>query len=118
MEKIYIRFGRISFRFECYLEDRKIAYPEEVEKYSDENVEDVNWVEPLTDKQAFEQGVENFNEIFFLYGSLTALAIYEIHKSHLKGIKEKAKNSKLQKETEHAHSCNCKLREDIDDLKR
>ena len=40
------------------------------------------YIKPLSDDGAFNKGVEYFSEIFFFYGILMALAIYEIRKGH------------------------------------
>ena len=40
------------------------------------------YIKPLSADCAFNKGVEYFSEIFFFYGILMGLAIYEIRKNH------------------------------------
>ena len=40
------------------------------------------FIKPLSSSRAFSKGVEWFSEIFFFYGTLMALAAYELNKSH------------------------------------
>jgi hypothetical protein len=39
------------------------------------------YIKPLSDEAAFNKGVEYFSEIFFFYGILMLLAVYEIKKA-------------------------------------
>ena len=39
------------------------------------------YIKPLSDEAAFIKGVEYFSEIFFFYGILMLLAVYEIKKA-------------------------------------
>jgi hypothetical protein len=58
-------------------EDDDEEAPEEIKLY----------IKPLSKNNAFSKGVEWFSEIFFFYGILMGLAVYEINKA------QKASNS-------------------------
>lgn len=40
------------------------------------------YIKPLSDEAAFNKGVEYFVEVFFFYGVLITIAIWEIKRSH------------------------------------
>ena len=45
------------------------------------------YIKPLSPDAAFTKGVEYFSEIFFFYGMLMAIALYEIKRNHDSSIK-------------------------------
>ena len=81
-------FGQKIHTWEIKL-NRKIIKNEEDEQIGG-NTDDKElkvFIKPLSPDAAFTKGVEYFSEIFFFYGMLLALAIYEINRHNNSSIK-------------------------------
>ncbi len=72
MHKFITLFGQQAHRFEIYLNRKVVNNTQKLDFY----------VKPLSDEAAFNKGVEYFVEVFFFYGVLMAIAVYEVDKSH------------------------------------
>ena len=72
-------------RFEIKINQRIVKDP----KFIDENQEgELNtFIKPLSVSRAFTKGIDYFCEIFFFYGMLMAISVYEIRKSHISSEK-------------------------------
>lgn len=66
--QFFVRFGQASNRFEVRMNRMLIGS------------KGLNIIPELADSLAFEKGVEWFTEVFFFYGLLCIMAIYELDK--------------------------------------
>ncbi len=71
------------------------------------------YIKPLSDEAAFNKGVEYFVEIFFFYGILIIIAIYEVKKSQESSEKTKSELKELRTITSNNEDLNKKLKEEL-----
>ena len=82
--QLFIRVGQMAHVYEFNLNRYVIEGTSETEGLK-------RILKPLSSDAAFNKGVDYFSEIFFFYGLLMLVAIYEIRKSHLSSEAAKAK---------------------------
>ena len=75
------------------------------------------YVKPLSDEAAFTKGVEYFSELFFFYGVLFTIALWEVEKSHQASVALKADLASLRKSCEGTGNCNNRIESDVLNLK-
>ncbi len=72
MHRILGLFGQRAHRYEIFLNRLIVNTNTKMDFY----------IKPLSDEAAFSKGVEYFVEIFFFYGVLFSIAMYEVKQSH------------------------------------
>ena len=55
------------------------------------------YIKPLSEEAAFNKGVEYFVEVFFFYGVLISIAVWEIKRGHDSSEKQKKEIKDLKK---------------------
>ena len=95
-----IGFGQLMHRFEWRL-NRTIVQSDSPSKLLKKDKSD-EVCKPLKTDAAFNKGAEYFSELFFFYGILLSLAIYEMNKAYISSIKSSNRHKEIHKDIKNS----------------
>eukprot|EP00347_Sterkiella_histriomuscorum_P010651 403375454 len=114
LKKVFIHRFQFMHRFIGYCGQKAHVWEIQLNRKIVNNNQKLDfYIKPLSEEAAFNKGVEYFVEVFFFYGVLISIAIWEIKKSHDSSERQKAQLKDLKTFcTENQELC-AKLQEEL-----
>ena len=114
---LFRQFGQLAHRYEIRLNQFIIKDDNAIGKKNGNSNLKV-FIKPLSDDAAFNKGVEYFSEVFFFYGILIGLGIYEVRRNYISSEKQKEKLEQYEHDIETSKEDLKAIRAELEDLNR